>query len=490
MRLGNKHQNPFQIIFSDFSGGLNTSASIDGIADNQLAIAVNVEVDHATGKLRTVAGTRVISEIANIFAAMYDAINKILLVVKTDKTIYTFDLENKVISGELGKLSGDLYPISTSWEDGLLIASGGKLQYYNGKKLITIENSPTATSVFVRAGRILVSDDTSIHYSSVGDEETWLSDTNDESSGIFVEAGYKDGGKLLTMINLSSDVLMIKNNRRVYRLMGEFPNWQMTEVSRNVDVSGRLGVCSVADSVFLLGRNNVYNVQTTNAYGDMTPQSVASLIPREIQNLPDGALLRYIPPLSQIWAISGDIALVFDQVTNSWYKRQFNSKVVDIITVANDVLIIKEDRVSVLDPNIFYDDERPLYWKLQCRQLISHYNYLLKRVVVSFSPLSAIFTDSEDGQIRVGGVVVNMPFISRATRKHKRNARRRYTISKGLMVYGNTEKVYGNRQICFNRPTIIVINNNVYRNKFLNVTGHGSKKGAIINSITLDLVEV
>ena len=57
MRLGVKHQNQFQIVHADFSGGLNTSTSSDGIAENQLARAVNVEVDHATGKLRTVAGT-------------------------------------------------------------------------------------------------------------------------------------------------------------------------------------------------------------------------------------------------------------------------------------------------------------------------------------------------------------------------------------------------------------------------------------------------
>lgn len=488
MRLGIKHQNQSQVVFSDFSGGLNTSVSVDGIANNQLAVATNVEVDHTTGKLKTVAGTRVLRGISNIFAAMYDAINKTLLVVKRDKTVYTFDLEHKVSNSPLGILSGDLYPISASWEDGLLIASGGKLQYYNGENLITLENSPTSTSVFARTGRILVSDDTNLYYSSIGDEETWLSDTNDESSGLFVEAGYKDGGKLLTMVNLSSDVLMIKDNRRVYRLMGDYPNWQMAEVSRNVDVSGRLSVCAVADSVFILGRSNVYNIGLTEAYGDMVPQSVASLIPNEIQNLPEGALLRYVPSLGQIWAIKDTVALVFDLVTNSWYKRQFNSKVIDVIPVGNDVLIIKGDCVSVLDANSFYDADRPLSWRIQCRRLISHYDYFLKQVTVSFSPFSMIF--AEDGQFRVGGVIVNLPFILSGAKKRKGHTKSRYVISKGLMTYGNREKCYGNPTPCFNRPTVIVMNDNVFRNKILDITGHGSQKGAIINSITLDLAEV
>ena len=119
------------------------------------------------------------------------------------------DLGTNTISNALGTLSGDLYPICASWEDGILIASGGALQYFNGTQLITL-NSPTATSVCVQAGRILITDENNIRYSSVGDETNWVEETNDDSSAKFIEAGYKDGGKLLAMVNLSSDVLIIK----------------------------------------------------------------------------------------------------------------------------------------------------------------------------------------------------------------------------------------------------------------------------------------
>lgn len=52
MQLGVKHQKQQTIVRADFSGGLNTSANVDGIAENQLSVAVNVEVDHATGRLK------------------------------------------------------------------------------------------------------------------------------------------------------------------------------------------------------------------------------------------------------------------------------------------------------------------------------------------------------------------------------------------------------------------------------------------------------
>lgn len=482
MRLGVKHQNQFQIVHADFSGGLNTSTSSDGIAENQLARATNVEVDHATGKLRTVAGTIDVLKFKDLFAAMYDDINKKLLLVKENRSVYAYDLETETVGNALGVLSGELYPLTASWEDGLLIASGGKLQYFNGQNLLTLKNSPISTAVYVRAGRVLVSDDNNLRYSSVGDEETWTADSNDESIGVFVEAGYKDGGKLIAMVNLSSDVLMIKDNRRVYRLSGDYPDWSMNEVSRNVEASGRLSVCAVSDSVFVLGRNELQNIQTTADYGDVKPQNVATLIEGELQNLPENALLRFIPKLNQLWAISGTVALIFDLVTQSWYKRQFNSPIVDVISVQDEVYIIKPDRVSKLEEKIFYDSGEALTWTFQCKRRISSYEYFLKKVAVSFMPLNKSLYK---GQIRAGAVIVELP-----VRKRKVMSGRRFTFSKGEPIFKNHEPIKSNPTPIYNLSTIVAENVNVYRSKFLDIIGRGSSGGIIFNSVTLDLVEV
>ena len=483
MRRGTKHQNQFQIVFSDFSGGLNTSISCDRIAENQLSNATNVEVDHTTGALKTVAGTVNWRNFQNIFATLYDDINKKFLVVKSNRKVYAVDLDTGKVSSELGTLNGELYPISASWEDGLLIASGSKLQYFNGKRLSTIETSPTATSVYVRAGRILVTDATSIRYSGIGDEETWVLETNVASSGTFVEAGYKDGGKLIGIVNLSSDVLLIKDNRRVYRLSGEYPEWSMTEVSRNVEVTGRLGICAVADSVFVLGRNAVQNILTTNDYGDMKPQDVAVLVTKEIQTLSENAFLRYVPPLKQIWAISGASAMIFDLVTQSWYKRQFNSAVVDVIPVGDEVFVIKPDHIAKLSEMSFYDSNAPLTWRWQARRLISHHNYFLKRTSVSISPIDVqVYT----GRVRAGAVVVDIPALPRKLTNERRN----FVFSKGEPIYNNHALIYGNMAMIYNRPTIVAENRNVYRSKFLDIGGNGSAGGLMFNSVTLDLVEV
>lgn len=474
MRLGVKHQNQQSVTFEDFSGGLNTSTSASDIQKNQLSAAVNVEVDHATGRLKTVAGTTDILLFRHIFAAAYDTINNVLLLVKEDKTVYTVDSVWNV-SNSLGELNGELYPACTSWEDGLLIASGGKLQYFNGATLETISDSPDSTGVYVRAGRVLVTDENNVRYSGVGDETNWTEETNDDSSSKFVEAGYKDGGKLIGMINLSSDILLIKDNRRLYRLSGEYPNWQINEVSRNADISGRMSYCAVADSVFILGRNSVQNIQTTADYGDMKLQNVSELITNDIQNLPPNTLLRYVPPLSQIWAISGKSVLMFDLVTNSWYKREFNSPVIDVISIGSDVLIIKQDRISKLDETSFEDAEATLRWKLQTQRLISPHDFFLKRVQAIMLLHNYLFGE---GQFRIGAVVMALP------------GQHRLLYPPYLFIFENLEPIYENEQPIFSCPTMITEKRNVYRSKFLDIAGYGSIGCITFSSIILDVAEV
>ena len=92
MLLSRKHANQQSIARADFTGGLNTTITADGIAENQLSEVVNMEVDGATGRLKTVSGTTdiLLDEDGDITAAFYDQINNIFLVVKgkTEKILF------------------------------------------------------------------------------------------------------------------------------------------------------------------------------------------------------------------------------------------------------------------------------------------------------------------------------------------------------------------------------------------------------------------
>ena len=484
MILSAKHQNQQPLTLIDFSGGLNTSSTLNDISGNQLSYAVNVEIDSASGRLKTVAGTRDIFDFENIFAAVYDEINEVLLIVNTDREVYVVDFTGEDDDSPVGTLSGELYPIAAQWEDGVLLASGGRLQYFDGNNLKTIDGAPKATNVFVRAGRVVViEDENTVRYSAVGDETNWTDDSNDESSAKFIEIGYKDGGKILGALNLSSDILFVKDNRHLYRLVGEYPNWTLTEISRNIESQNRLGMCTVADSVFILGRNEMQSIQTTMDYGDMKPTNIALLITTEIQSLPKDTMLRFIAPLRQIWCIAGDNVLVYDLVRQAWFKRMFNSPVLDAIPIGDHVLIIKSDRVSRLNDFSFSDDGKPLKWLFQAQRLLSPHDYFLKRSQVSFTPIDRYISA---GEIFVGKVKFVLPPIEDETTEMKKI---RIFGAVGVKIYENSQLIYGNENAIYNRPSILKESRNVYRNKYMDIKGTG-KQSMILNSVTLTLVEV
>ena len=500
--LSTKHARQQQVSITDFSGGLNTSSSMAGIQPNQLSEVLNMELDSVTNRLKTVAGTVDVMAVSGVtlWAAAWDEINKKMILVDTAKRVYATNLTGG-IGSSLGTLTGSLYPVTANWENGLLIASGGKLQYYNGTALVTLTNSPNSNSVYTRASRVVVTTGNEVHYSAVGDETDWTEDSNSDASSVWVEAGYKDGGQFIGMVNLSSDILILKNNRRVYRLSGEYPDWAIAEVSRNVECVGRRSFASIAGNVFVLGKTEVQVLQPTADYGDVKPQNVGSVIAKEIATLPADTIVRFVPPLSQVWFIGANgTVLIFDTNHTAWFVRKFNSAVIDVVAVGNTVYIVKPDRISRLEESTFMDNGAALAWKFQSKRIESHNEYLLKRTQVSIMPYTS---DIYSGYIRVGGVFLGLPIPARALRIYHNRAkifknrtkicgagRSKGVYMAGELIYKNPAPIYGNRTKIFNRSDIIKESRNVFRSKYLPVMGQGSAGGFVLNGIALDIVEV
>lgn len=501
MILSSKHAERQQpLIRADFSGGLNTAATVEEIAENQLAETLNLEIDAATGKLCTVAGTVDILRAENIFAAIYDSINSLILVVKTDRKIYLADFEGNVQNKSVGSLSGNLYPKYAAWEDGVLIASGGALQYFDGANLKTL-TSPQAENVFVRNGRVVICNEKNLHYSGVGDENFWQEDNNVESVSKFVEIGYKDGAKIVGAASLSQDILILKSNKNCYRLGGEFPNWQINKIAENVECSGRLSYCAVGDDVFILGANEVQQVQNA-FYGNVKPEDLAAQINSEIHRLPQNSQVKFVNPLWQVWFIgSGGAVLVFDIRFKAWFKRQFNAEIIDVFTVADEVFIVKADRISKLDKGTFKDNDEYLSWKFLAQRLVSHHDYLLKRTKITITPLNHEYYC---GQISVGKVVIALPIPKRAVETYENESPIFYNQTK---IHGRgrlrgemlpqlpNEDIFKNknqplREKVFANNKFELVSKNVYRSHYLDIAGEGRGGRFILNSIVMDIAEV
>ncbi len=519
MKLYSKHGEQQTVIAkTDFTGGLNTAAQVDGIAENQLADVLNMEIDVATGKLRTVAGTSDIFDSENIFAAMYDSINNLILIVKNDKQVYFADFEGN-ISDSLGTLTGSLYPQSVAWENGLIIASGGNLQYFDGANLNLLLSSPfvcydgennqvtykttSAENVFVRDGRVCFSNGENIFYSAVGDENLYLDDTNRKDTAKWIEINSKDGGAIKAIVSLANDVLIIKDNKKVYRLAGNYPQWQLAEVASEIICSGRLSVCKVGDDVFVLGNDEVYLVQN-NLYGTMRPENLALQIKSEVQRLPRNAKVKFIPSLWQVWILGKDgNVLVFDLRLKSWWKRKFNSEILDVFEVGEDVYLVKKNKISQLDKGTFTDDGEKLHWKFLSQRLVSHHEFLLKRSRVSITPLNPVHFS---GNIFCGQVAIPLPIpdktikiqdnddkiFDNATQISKEGRNRGYILPQPPdgIIFRNVEMIDDNRHKLFANDSFEIISRNVYRHKYLDVAGRGEGGRFILQSVIMDVAEV
>ena len=497
MRLASKHgENQRSILQGDFTGGLNTSMSAEDIGENQLADVLNMEIDHTNAKLRTVAGTIDILRAPEIYAAIHDLINGMILVVKAGGLIYLADFDGRISRQPLGRLAGTLYPKYCSWESGILIASGGQLQYFNGASLLLL-NSPPADDVFVRAGRVGIVHGSTIRYS--GGHE----DSNVESASKFAEVGYKDGSSVIGVAPLSQNILVFKTNQICYRLVDEYPRWSIVEVAKNIGCNGRLSYTAVGDDVFVLSGDEAYLIQQPY-YGNAKPDDIAALVKDEIRKLPRGAPVKYVAPLSQVWCLGrGGVVMVFDMQVKSWFKRQFNSEVLDVFSVGDDVFIVKPDRISKLDKRTFKDNGEYMHWRFFTQRLVSHHDFLLKRTKVSVTPLNHEYYC---GEIHCGRVTLPLPVSDSALEVFGNDTpiygnktpvmwegRRKATTlpqRPDEAVFDSTQPLFENHDKVFTPSTHIIESRNVFRNKYLDVSGHGEGGGFIIHSIILDVAEV
>lgn len=410
-------------MLQNFAGGLNTSSSDEFIADNQLAECINMEINGA-GFLRTVQGTRDIAKATDIEsefkAGTFDSINKVLITFCKDKKAYA------LVNGAykcIGELSGDDEPISIAWEDGLLVASGGMLQYAKyvpvnsltvgteskEYRLTNIPSSPADSGgVFVRSGRVFVFDGKdNLKYSGVGDEEQWVQDTNDPSTALFTQIGYKVGGRIIGLVNMQSYVLIIKDNGKIFRLDNEYPDWSIQEVTSNGMCKGKAAYSSVGGGVFVLGEKTMQMISPTDQNGNMPINYVGKQIENEIANLPPHTKMRYNADLNQLWFITNSQwVLVYDCNTQTFFQRYFNADVVDM--VGN--YIIKKDRVSELDnmEEVMEDNGEPLFYRAKFKTEMSLTDILVKRVDLSINPLVSFYEDA--GTIlKVGRINVSFP---------------------------------------------------------------------------------
>jgi len=469
MRLSNKHSNTQAVSFADFKGGFNCTSAQEMIESNELAQCLNMDVDTSSGLLKVVDGNKNIFTPpagTSIKSLIYDKINKIWLVVDISNKVYTINLtaEIPVLSATIGTLTGALFPVYAAWESGVLIASGGHLQYYDGTALTTLSASPAVcTEVYIKSGRVLANDltagnESNIYWSATGDETTWSDDSNDDSTSKWLEVGYKDGGKIIAFVPMSADVLVIKNNKCVYRVTGEYPNWTVVEISRNVDCSARLGYYPEGTSVYILGNGRMQYLDTSQFYGDIKAADVGTKVSTKLSALDlDNPRMIYVPPLNQVWIpLQQRYVLVYDCTTKSFFQRRFVQEgIIDVVSVGTTIFIVRPSSICKVVPHLGYDNGEKMMWRFAGKRLISSDDFLLKRASVNITPH---FDTLIEGNIKVGGIMFPLPTPYMAYRVWHNYSRiyhnRRHVMGaneRSYNLYESGQDVYENFRTCLSQ---------------------------------------
>lgn len=497
MRISSEHANQQTVRFSDFSGGLNTTDAPESIAENELSRSINVEIYN--GQLKTVAGDRAVYKSSDISFnnIIYDAIESKMLLTDTDRNVYL--LEDGTLTSK-GTLTGKSEVQYAAWEDGVLIASGGKLQYYHGGMLETIANAPdVCRGAFIKQGRVWTFYDDVLKCSAIGDETAWTNDSNDSSSSQWLQVGYKDGGKIVGVCSLSSDILIFKDNHHAYHLAGAFPNWTLSEIGRQIDCKSYHACVALGNSTLALGRAKMQAVSVTDDYGDMMARDISQKIYRDIISLPT-VRLRYLPSLNQVWLLGGTRSFLFlDANTGGWFTRKYNDYVMDAVEADGSIYFLKHDGLYVLDASLQSDDGNTMLWRFKPKTLVSDNNYLIKRVRIDTTPFHVSYASEA---LYVGRVRLSITQPESAEWIYE-NSGTIYNSELGVLAIQsraletNTEEVYLSPEELLDSELPLVLQSTyrsetrcVDREKSIHTSAYGSGGVTVFNSIAFDIVEV
>ena len=260
--------------------------------------------------------------------------------------------------------------------------------------------------VFIKNGRVYVWHEYTLQCSSVGDALDWNDSSDTDSSSKSIDIGYKEGEKEQAYIAgacaLSSDIVIIKNDGKVYRLAGNYPDWELKEVARNITCLNPECYVAVQDNVFITGREGIFALQTTTDYGDVQPTNIANGIVSLLGILSiEKSYMRFIPQLNQIWIAGQDNRFIcYDLTFKAFFQRRFNSSVNDVCHYKSYCLLARNHKITELMEGIYHDemyssDESEMEWYVEGKSHTSLYDFLLKRIRIGYVPLIDTFTTAE-----------------------------------------------------------------------------------------------
>jgi hypothetical protein len=413
MKLSRKI-NVRNISYLALTGGINNSVSGDLIADNEVQECENLIYD-ADSKTLTKRGGLSSAQISfdyDILKIFYDYEINIYFVFLVNGDIYKTDL-NVINRSYIGKLAGNLPPICCKFGNSVWIASGDKLQFYNYlEKIQTVENSPLCDIVFERCGRLVVAlaGDDNLHYSGVGDGEFWEENTDDDSAAVFLEIGYKDGGNIVAVLPLATDIIVLKSNGHVYQVTGEYPSWGVYLVGRFTDANYRFCAANIGNEIVFVSKRGLRTVFATQDYGNIQTSDIGdrfnSLITKSVHNPTVWHLKRQNSLL--IRPAEGSYFIMYNYAVKGATVLTFPYSITDVAESLDGMVVAIGNSLHFWNRQYVNDNGKPIIWKIRPKKHLTTDKFLINRVDTNFG---ASFSGEVD--LNIGQLNLKMPTLRR-----------------------------------------------------------------------------
>lgn len=272
--------------------------------------AENLELDYTSGMLKTVDGLYPLVKMPSKIDTLFYNYTANYFIASCGKNLYRLSGSLSPISfpNLIGTLSNVSRPVYDVWDSEILIASGDRMQVYDGATLTTIKSMP-CDNLFVRSGRVVTSmtgTDT-LYYCGVNDYTNWIMDTDNLMNGLYIEIGNKDGGGIVSVSNLAGNIIVIKKNGKAFRLAGDYETWAEYELGNNIHCMSNAASINTGNGVFFIGKDGFKVLNTSAEYGTVKSQEAGAPINQVLlKGVSESARLWDVSPKKQIWIRAAD----------------------------------------------------------------------------------------------------------------------------------------------------------------------------------------
>ena len=148
-----------------------------------------------------------------------------------------------------------------------LSLKGNRLYCANNYGIYCVDILPSDENIpclLVQNGRLIVPQNSNLYYSGVGDFYNWS--WNSDSDALFIEIGYKDGGKIIYASIVLDSIIVFKDNGSIYRLAGSYPYWTVSKLGEIDKLTTK--AITFGSEIIFGASSGIKKIGVTEYYGD------------------------------------------------------------------------------------------------------------------------------------------------------------------------------------------------------------------------------